>query len=116
VYVPAVLTTMSKLLLPPVLQMTQLLARGKLLSVREDQLSASLRDSFSCVTTVVVTGVVQMMHPNSCPVLCVQCVVKDDPATGKRVVAGTHWDFDSYGGTIKKQLGMPTQVPQACIS
>ena len=40
----------------------------------------------------------------------VQCVVKDDPATGKRVVAGTHWDFDSYGGTIKKKLGMPTQV------
>ncbi|KAL0056042.1 hypothetical protein WJX82_007113 [Trebouxia sp. C0006] len=39
------------------------------------------------------------------------CVVKDDEATGKRVVAGTHWDFDSYGGTIKKQLGMPTQVP-----
>ncbi|KAL0020071.1 hypothetical protein WJX79_003089 [Trebouxia sp. C0005] len=39
------------------------------------------------------------------------CVVKDDPKTGKRVVAGTHWDFDSYGGTIKKQLGMPTQVP-----
>ncbi|KAL0020261.1 hypothetical protein WJX79_003820 [Trebouxia sp. C0005] len=39
------------------------------------------------------------------------CVVKDDKATGKRVVAGTHWDFDSYGGTIKKQLGMPTQVP-----
>jgi len=37
-------------------------------------------------------------------------VVKDDPKTGKRVVAGTHWDFDSYGGTIKKQLGMPTQV------
>ena len=40
----------------------------------------------------------------------VQCVVKDDPDTGKRVVAGTHWDFDSYGGTIKKKLGMPTQV------
>lgn len=39
------------------------------------------------------------------------CVVKDDEATGKRVVAGTHWDFDSYGGTIKKQMGMPTQVP-----
>ena len=39
-----------------------------------------------------------------------QCVVKDDSATGKRVVAGTHWDFDSYGGTIKKQMGMPTQV------
>lgn len=37
-------------------------------------------------------------------------MVKDDPATGKRVVAGTHWDFDSYGGTIKKQMGMPTQV------
>ena len=36
--------------------------------------------------------------------------MKDDPKTGKRVVAGTHWDFDSYGGTIKKQLGMPTQV------
>lgn len=45
-------------------------------------------------------------------VLClsVQCVVKDDEATGKRVVAGTHWDFDSYGGTIKKKLGMPAQV------
>ena len=39
-----------------------------------------------------------------------QCVVKDDSATGKRVVAGTHWDFDSYGGTIKKKMGMPTQV------
>lgn len=36
--------------------------------------------------------------------------MKDDPATGKRVVAGTHWDFDSYGGTIKKKLGMPAQV------
>ena len=39
-----------------------------------------------------------------------QCVVKEDKATGKRVVAGTHWDFDSYGGTVKKQLGMPTQA------
>lgn len=39
------------------------------------------------------------------------CVVKDDADTGKRIVAGTHWDFDSYGGTIKKKLGMPTQVP-----
>ena len=39
-----------------------------------------------------------------------QCVVKDDKATGKRIVAGTHWDFDSYGGTIKQKLGMPTQV------
>ena len=39
-----------------------------------------------------------------------QCVVKDDPDTGKRVVAGTHWDFDSYGGTIKKKMGVPTQV------
>lgn len=44
---------------------------------------------------------------------CVQCIVKDDPDSGKRVVAGTHWDFDSYGGTIKKQLGMPTQVSSA---
>jgi len=45
-------------------------------------------------------------------------VVKDDKATGKRVVAGTHWDFDSYGGTIKKQLGMPTQAshPDSVIS
>ena len=42
--------------------------------------------------------------------VCVQCVVKEDKSTGKRVVAGTHWDFDSYGGTIKKQLGMPTQA------
>ena len=42
--------------------------------------------------------------------VCVQCVVKEDKATGGRVVAGTHWDFDSYGGTIKKQLGMPTQA------
>lgn len=47
--------------------------------------------------------------------LCVQCIVKEDKATGMRVVAGTHWDFDSYGGTIKKQLGMPTQVG-FCIS
>ena len=39
-----------------------------------------------------------------------QCVVKTDKKTGKRVVAGTHWDFDSYGGTIKKQLGLPTQA------
>ena len=46
----------------------------------------------------------------------VQCVVKDDPATGGRVVAGTHWDFDSYGGTIKKQLGMPTQVPSHLLT
>ena len=45
-------------------------------------------------------------------------MVKDDEATGKRVVAGTHWDFDSYGGTIKKQLGMPTQAshPDSAIS
>lgn len=50
--------------------------------------------------------------------VCLQCVVKDDKATGKRVVAGTHWDFDSYGGTIKKQLGMPTQAshPDSAIS
>lgn len=48
-----------------------------------------------------------------------QCVVKDDKATGKRVVAGTHWDFDSYGGTIKKKLGMPTQacvLPVLCLA
>lgn len=45
-----------------------------------------------------------------------QCVVKDDEATGKRVVAGTHWDFDSYGGTIKKQMGMPTQVSLCFLS
>ena len=43
-------------------------------------------------------------------VVCLQCLVREDKATGKRVVAGTHWDFDSYGATIKRQLGIPTQA------
>lgn len=52
----------------------------------------------------------ELPYCSQLPCCCVQCVVKDDSATGKRVVAGTHWDFDSYGGTIKKKMGMPTQV------
>ncbi|GAB4816515.1 hypothetical protein N2152v2_003561 [Parachlorella kessleri] len=30
---------------------------------------------------------------------------------GKRTVAGVHWDYDAYGGTLKKLLGMPTMMP-----
>jgi agmatine deiminase len=37
------------------------------------------------------------------------CIARD--VDGKREVAGVHWDFDCYGGTIKKKLGQPTQVP-----
>ncbi len=36
-----------------------------------------------------------------------QCVVKDDPKTGKREVAGVHWDYDCYGAPGKKKLGLP---------
>ncbi|KAG0565668.1 hypothetical protein M758_7G005500 [Ceratodon purpureus] len=39
------------------------------------------------------------------------CVAKDDSATGKRVVAGVHWDYDCYGGLLKKKLGLPTMMP-----
>ena len=41
---------------------------------------------------------------------CVQCVARSNPDTGKREVAGTHWDFDSYGGTRKRAMGMAAQV------
>lgn len=41
----------------------------------------------------------------------VQCIVKDDHATGKRIVAGVHWDYDCYGGLLKKKLGLPTMMP-----
>lgn len=40
-----------------------------------------------------------------------QCISKDDPATGKRVVAGVHWDYDCYGGLLKRKLGLPTMMP-----
>ena len=42
--------------------------------------------------------------------LRVQCVVRVDPDTGKREVAGTHWDFNSYGGELKKAMGIAPQV------
>ena len=40
-----------------------------------------------------------------------QCITKDDPATGRRVVAGVHWDYDCYGGLLKRKLGLPTMMP-----
>ncbi|PNH01389.1 Agmatine deiminase [Tetrabaena socialis] len=39
------------------------------------------------------------------------CVVKDDPKTGKREVAGVHWDYDCYGAPGKKKLGLPAMMP-----
>jgi agmatine deiminase len=41
----------------------------------------------------------------------VQCITKDEPATGRRIVAGVHWDYDCYGGNLKKKLGLPTMMP-----
>ena len=29
-----------------------------------------------------------------------QCVAKDDPKTGDRIVAGVHWDYDCYGAAF----------------
>lgn len=27
------------------------------------------------------------------------------------MVAGVHWDYDCYGGLLKKKLGLPTMMP-----
>ena len=43
-------------------------------------------------------------------VACVQCIARNNPDTGKREIAGTHWDFDSYGGTRKRAMGEAAQV------
>ncbi|KAL4420392.1 hypothetical protein ABPG75_010048 [Micractinium tetrahymenae] len=32
---------------------------------------------------------------------------------GKRTVAGVHWDYDGYGATLKKLLGLPTFMPES---
>ncbi|KAG2430345.1 hypothetical protein HYH02_013709 [Chlamydomonas schloesseri] len=40
------------------------------------------------------------------------CVVRDDPKTGKREVAGVHWDYDCYGAPGKKKLGLPAMMPE----
>ena len=42
-----------------------------------------------------------------------QCIALDDPKTGSRKVAGLHWDFNSYGGELKKAMGIAPQVPSA---
>ncbi|KAK9813705.1 hypothetical protein WJX73_004175 [Symbiochloris irregularis] len=39
------------------------------------------------------------------------CVARANPQTGKREVAATHWDFDSYGGFRKRAEGFAAQVP-----
>jgi hypothetical protein len=36
--------------------------------------------------------------------------VLDDAKTGTRKVAGTHWDFNSYGGELKKAMGIAPQA------
>ena len=44
-----------------------------------------------------------------------QCVALNDPKTGSRKVAGTHWDFNSYGGELKKAMGIAPQArPAEC--
>ena len=40
-----------------------------------------------------------------------QCIALDDPKSGSRKVAGVHWDFNSYGGELKKAMGIAPQVP-----
>ena len=40
----------------------------------------------------------------------VQCIVLNEPKTGSRKVAGTHWDFNSYGGELKKAMGIAPQA------
>lgn len=37
------------------------------------------------------------------------CIAKDED--GKRTIAGVHWDYDCYGGILKKKLGLPTMMP-----
>jgi agmatine deiminase len=39
------------------------------------------------------------------------CVVKDDPKTGKREVAGVHWDYDCYGAPGKIRDGRHAMMP-----
>ncbi len=39
-----------------------------------------------------------------------QCIAITDPKTGGRKVAGVHWDFNSYGGELKKAMGIAPQV------
>ena len=39
-----------------------------------------------------------------------QCIAYTDPKTGSRTVAGVHWDFNSYGGELKKAMGIAPQV------
>ena len=42
--------------------------------------------------------------------VAVQCIALDDSKTGSRKVAGTHWDFNSYGGELKKAMGIAPQA------
>jgi len=39
-----------------------------------------------------------------------QCIAITDPKTGGRKVAGVHLDFNSYGGELKKAMGIAPQV------
>lgn len=40
-----------------------------------------------------------------------QCIAKTDPKTGKREVAGVHWDYDCYGAPGKRAQGRPAMMP-----
>jgi agmatine deiminase len=39
------------------------------------------------------------------------CVARKDPVTGKRQVAGVHWDYDCYGAPGKIAAGRPAMMP-----
>jgi hypothetical protein len=41
-----------------------------------------------------------------------QCIARE--VNGQREVAGVHWDFNSYGGELKKAMGIAPQVRQLC--
>ena len=62
---------------------------------------------------IAVSPLFRARSVSACVSLAVftQCIVLDDPKTGSRKVAGTHWDFNSYGGELKKAMGI---APQAC--
>eukprot|EP00878_Enallax_costatus_P012741 GHUV01013305.1.p1 GENE.GHUV01013305.1~~GHUV01013305.1.p1 ORF type:complete len:444 (+),score=149.21 GHUV01013305.1:397-1728(+) len=39
------------------------------------------------------------------------CIARKDPETGKRQVAGVHWDYDCYGAPGKIAAGRPAMMP-----
>ena len=81
-----------------------------LLCLLQDSHAASGLEISFCVTPAIGHTAIVVFNGPLKRSLHVQCVVRVDPDTGKREVAGTHWDFNSYGGELKKAMGIAPQV------